>query len=80
MSLSSSEDIPNKNQFRSMEVSDAQQFVTLCGIKLKKNVKRRNAFAILFVFFMITASGGYLNVQTVYLIRDKKYFQLSEDS
>ena len=71
MSISTSED---KNPFRPMEVTDAQQAVSICGIKLKKYVKRRNAFAILFVFFMISAAGGYLNVQTVYLIRDKRYF------
>ena len=51
----------------------------ICGIKLKKNAKRRNLFAIFYIFFLVTTAGGYINVQIVYLLRDENYFNLEAE-
>ena len=46
------------------------------GIKLKKGVSKRHLFALFYVFFLSTSIGGYINVQTIYLLRDPDYFNM----
>ena len=41
---------------------DLYQPISFCGIKLKRNVKRRNMFAIFYTFFLVMVASGYLNV------------------
>ena len=58
---------------------DLYEPISFCGIKLKRNVKRRNMFAIFYTFFLVMVASGYLNVQIVYLLRDEKYFGLTPE-
>ena len=36
--------------------------LTVFGIKLKRNVGKRNLFAIFYVFFILSSIGGYVNM------------------
>ena len=52
----------------------------LCGvIKLKKLTTRWNVFAIFWSCFVGTLVSGYLNAQSIYLLRDEEYFDVDED-
>ena len=46
---------------------------------MKKKATRCNLFSIFYVFFLMTTVGGYINVQIVYLLRDRGYFNIDQD-
>ena len=56
----------------------SEQGITCLGIKLKKEVSVWNLLAICYIYFLMTTIGGYINVQIVYLLRDKALFDLEE--
>lgn len=78
--LMQSQDSQNDpNEFLGPSKATGSDDNTFLGIKLKKNVTRWNLFAIFYVFFLMTSIGGYINVQIVYLLRDKSYFNMDEE-
>lgn len=56
-----------------------EQGKTFLGIRLKKETTRWNVFAIFLTYFLHSSIGGYVNAQTVYLLRDPELFGISSD-
>jgi len=76
--------VEKNEQMNMLELEETEAVVPNIGIKflgisLKKEVSRWNLFAICYVYFLMTTIGGYINVQIVYLLRDKTLFDLEQD-
>ena len=72
---SSSKNSLNGNQAPLLEddaidLHKKEQPLNICGIELKKNYTKRNLLAVFYIWFLMSAAGGYFSVQLVYLLRD----------
>ena len=81
---SSSKNSLNGNQAPLLEddaidLHKKEQPLNICGIELKKNYTKRNLLAVFYIWFLMSAAGGYFSVQLVYLLRDEGYFGISEE-
>lgn len=42
---------------------------TVCGVRMKKSFSFKNLFALFYINFIVVSTYGYVNVQSIYILR-----------